>query len=79
MPLTFHHQAIAQLGDGLHEWARSPEGRIESFETHGSCFVIGVQWHAECMTRGKAQAALFERLVEAAHEFELSQPRIRAA
>jgi putative glutamine amidotransferase len=77
---SFHHQAIAQLGEGLHESARSPDGVIEGVEAHGPGFVIGVQWHAECMTRRKAHAALFEGLVEAARDFELPAPgRIRAA
>jgi putative glutamine amidotransferase len=76
---SFHHQAIAQLGEGLHESARSPDGVIEAVEANDGRFTIGVQWHAECMTRRKAHAALFEGLVEAAEEFELAAPRVRAA
>jgi putative glutamine amidotransferase len=77
---SFHHQAVAQLGSGLHEAARAPDGVIEAVEAHGTGFLMGVQWHAECMTRRKAHAALFEGLVEAAREFEaVPTRRIRAA
>lgn len=79
---SFHHQAVSQLGAGLHEAARAPDGVIEAVETRGSGFVLGVQWHAECMTRRKAHAALFEGLVEAARDYELAPPdsgRVRAA
>lgn len=76
---SFHHQAIAQIGAGLHEAARAPDGVIEAVEAHGAGFVIGVQWHAETMVRRKAHAALFEGLVDAARDFEAPPTAIRAA
>jgi putative glutamine amidotransferase len=76
---SFHHQAVSQLGAGLYEAARASDGVIEAVETRGPGFVVGVQWHAECMTRRKAHAGLFEGLVEAARDYERSAAGIRAA
>jgi putative glutamine amidotransferase len=45
---SFHHQAIAKLGDGLVVSARSSgDGLIEGVEMPGRRFVVGVQWHPE--------------------------------
>ena len=54
------------LGDGLRVSARSPDGMVEAIEALGQNFVLGVQWHAECMAARPRHAALFEGLVEAA-------------
>lgn len=62
---SLHHQAIERLGDGLRPVAWSPDGLIEAVEAPLGPFVMGVQWHAECLNRPE-QTALFEALVQAA-------------
>ncbi|WP_063747464.1 MULTISPECIES: gamma-glutamyl-gamma-aminobutyrate hydrolase family protein [Kitasatospora] len=42
---TFHHQAVARLGEGLTASAYAEDGTIEAVE--GAGFTVGVQWHPE--------------------------------
>ena len=63
---SFHHQAIASLGDGLRITGRAADGTVESIEDDGRAFVVGVQWHAECLVDRAPQAALFRAFVDAA-------------
>ena len=44
---SFHTQGIDTLGDGLKISSKSIDGSIESIESNGSNFVIGVQWNPE--------------------------------
>ena len=64
---SFHHQAVARLGDGLHAVAWSPDGVVEGAEMDASCgFVIAVQWHPEDLVGHDATARnLFRALVDA--------------
>ena len=48
---SFHHQAVGQLGQGLHSTAYAPDGTIEGLE-HDTLPVFGVQWHPERMIAG---------------------------
>jgi putative glutamine amidotransferase len=57
-----HHQAVRELGAGLHEVGRADDGVIEALELTDHPFVIGVQWHPE----DSADARLFAALVTAA-------------
>jgi putative glutamine amidotransferase len=61
---SYHHQAVRKLGRGLRAVAHADDGVIEGIELAGPDFVVGVQWHAECM-EGAPHAALFEAFVEA--------------
>lgn len=63
---SFHHQAIARLGRGLNAVAWAPDGVIEAIEAPRREFLVGVQWHAEGLSNGFEQAALFSGLVDAA-------------
>jgi putative glutamine amidotransferase len=63
---SFHHQAIARLGDSLLVTGHAGDGTIESIEASDREFVIGVQWHAECLVRRPEQAALFDAFVDCA-------------
>ena len=64
---SFHHQAVRRLGRGLRAVAHAEDGVIEGIETTGPDFVVGVQWHAECM-EGSPHGALFDAFVAAAAE-----------
>jgi putative glutamine amidotransferase len=65
---SFHHQAIDRLGDGLRAVAWSEDGVVEGIEAVAGPFILGVQWHAECLTARPEQAALFSALVDAASQ-----------
>lgn len=64
---TLHHQAIAEVGDGLRVVARDGDGVVEAIEsTTADRHLIAVQWHPELLAGHTAHAALFEWLVERA-------------
>jgi len=44
-----HHQAVAELGEGVVVNAVAPDGVIEGIEHPEFRFCIGVQWHPEFM------------------------------
>ena len=76
---SFHHQAIDRLGEGLRVAARSPDGVIEAVDAPGRPFIVGVQWHAECLAGRSGERALFTGLVRAASRFARSRNSRRAA
>ncbi|WP_217544835.1 gamma-glutamyl-gamma-aminobutyrate hydrolase family protein [Streptomyces sp. GbtcB6] len=43
---SYHHQAVADPGAGVHVVARATDGVVEAFEVVGEK-VLGVQWHPE--------------------------------
>ena len=65
---SFHHQAIARLGDRLNVTSWASDGTIESIEAADRGFLIGVQWHAECLVDRPEQAALFRTFVDSARQ-----------
>ncbi len=63
---TIHHQGIDKLGDGLVATAFAPDGLIEGIEMPDKRFMVGVQWHPECLVNDMPQMrGLFEGLVAA--------------
>lgn len=50
---SFHHQAVRKIPENFEVCARSSDGIIEAFECKNYSFVLGVQWHPECMTEKK--------------------------
>jgi putative glutamine amidotransferase len=46
---SFHHQAIDRIGSGLCISGTTADGIIEAIEMPSHSFVLGVQWHPECM------------------------------
>ena len=76
---SFHHQAAKRLGRGLEAVAWAPDGVIEAIEAPERGFVVGVQWHAECLTERPEHAALFEGLVEAARSRVGATATLKAA
>jgi putative glutamine amidotransferase len=67
---SFHHQAIATLGTGLAVTALASDGTVEGIEATDRDFVLGVQWHAECMVDRAEHAAVFDAFVAAAQRFD---------
>ncbi len=65
---SFHHQSVDRLGEGLVISARAADGTIEGVEAVDHDFVLGVQWHAECLVERSEHAALFTAFVEAARQ-----------
>ncbi len=53
-----HHQAVADLGQGLRVTGRANDGVIEAIETADGRWVLGVQWHPEADDRSRLFAAL---------------------
>lgn len=64
---SFHHQAVREAAPGFSVTARSSDGVIEAIEAEQYPFVLGVQWHPECMISGDRNSrALFKSFLEAA-------------
>ena len=62
----YHHQAIAELGDGLVVSGWDADGVIEALELPGNGFVVAVQWHPE---ESLDDLRLFSAIVEAARTY----------
>ena len=75
---SFHHQAAAQLGEGLLVTGRADDGTIESVEASDRDFVIGVQWHAESLTADPGQHALFGSFTDAARRYQSGSERLQS-
>jgi putative glutamine amidotransferase len=61
---SHHHQGYGELGAGLREAARAPDGTVEALEDPARRFTLGVLWHPE---EGE-DLALFEAPVREAAE-----------
>lgn len=62
-----HHQAVKDLGAGLHVVGTAADGIIEALEMPDYAWLIAVQWHPEVTAAQDAtQQALFDALVEKA-------------
>jgi putative glutamine amidotransferase len=66
---SHHHQGYGELGAGLHEAARAPDGTVEALEDPTRRFTVGVLWHPE---EGQ-DLALFEALVREADEYRATR------
>jgi len=62
----YHHQGIAELGEGLVVSAWDADGVIEALELPGPGFVLAVQWHPE---ETLDDLRLFSAIVEAARAY----------
>jgi putative glutamine amidotransferase len=65
---SFHHQAVARVGEGLLVSARADkDGVVEAIEAPGRRLVLGVQWHPEAFwDRRDGFQPLFEALATTA-------------
>jgi putative glutamine amidotransferase len=68
----YHHQAIAELGDGLVVSGWDADGVIEALELPGNGFVLAVQWHPE---ESLDDLRLFSAIVEAAGAYANKKER----
>src|SRR5882762_3356718 len=62
---SHHHQGFGDLGSGLREAARAPDGTVEALEDPTRRFTLGVLWHPEA----GEDMALFAALVREAAEY----------
>jgi putative glutamine amidotransferase len=62
----YHHQAVAEVGEGLVVSAWDADGVIEAMELPGDGFVLAVQWHPE---ESLDDLRLFSAIVEAARAY----------
>ncbi|MCI9423303.1 MAG: type 1 glutamine amidotransferase [Dorea sp.] len=62
---SFHHQCIRILGANLNISAVASDGIIEAIESDQLPFVVGVQWHPECMLNvSSSMQKLFYTFIE---------------
>jgi putative glutamine amidotransferase len=66
---SHHHQGYGQLGSGLREAARAPDGTVEALEDPTRRFTLGVLWHPE---EGE-DLTLFEALIRQATEYRTTK------
>jgi putative glutamine amidotransferase len=62
---SLHHQALDKVAPGLVVSARANDGVIEGVEMPSKRFVLGVQWHPECMPESPVMQHLFEAFIAA--------------
>lgn len=63
---THHHQALKAIGRGLVVTATAPDGVVEGVELPDKRFVVGIQWHPECLFKQYPEHARpFKALVQA--------------
>ena len=68
--VSWHHQAVDRLAEGLAVAARASDGLIEAVEVEPPTWVFGVQWHPELNAlQSRRQARLFASLAEAAGQY----------
>ena len=61
---SFHHQSIHRLGEGLIVSGKTGDDIVEAIEMPSHTFVVGVQWHPECMLKSAPQMKqLFHALI----------------
>ncbi len=68
---SFHHQCVKDIGHHLEATAFSEDGIIEAVESTEDRFLLGVQWHPECMTKRHPMFVdLFREFVQAAAAYQ---------
>lgn len=66
---SYHHQALAQVGQGLKVVGRHADGTVEAVESTSKPWVFGVQWHPERTPEDLATQRLFRAFIDAASEY----------
>lgn len=62
---SLHHQALEVLGEGLIVNARANDNIIEGVEMPSKRFLLGLQWHPECMPDSPQMQRLFTAFIQA--------------
>lgn len=70
---SYHHQAVAQLGEGLRVVAEAEDRTVEAVEATDRPWLVGVQWHPERTLEDPATRRLFERFVAAAASYRAAR------
>lgn len=70
---SYHHQAVARLGQNLAVVARHEDGTVEGIEDTGSRWLVGVQWHPERTPDDPATRSLFRTFVEQCASYRRSR------
>lgn len=65
---SIHHQALDKIGEGLIVSARADDKLIEGVEMPSKRFVLGVQWHPECMPESPQMQQLFAAFIHACRD-----------
>ncbi len=66
--MSWHHQAIDQLGRGVRPVAHAEDGVVEAIELDDRPELVAVQWHPELTSHDDpAQQALFDQLIQRSH------------
>jgi putative glutamine amidotransferase len=76
---SFHHQGLDALGEGLRVTARASDGTAEAVEAIDREFVLGVQWHAECLIAQDDHAGVFRAFIDAARWYDGAHPALARA
>ena len=72
--MSWHHQAINQLGTGLRTVATAADGIIEAVQLADHPFLLAVQWHPEISAaQDPTQQGLFDALVNHARSSSSSE------
>lgn len=73
---SFHHQCIHRLGNHLKISAVASDGIIEAVESDDSPFIVGVQWHPECMIKTSASMRnLFRTFIKKRNDSNLKNSK----
>ncbi|WP_438316421.1 gamma-glutamyl-gamma-aminobutyrate hydrolase family protein [Sporosarcina sp. FA9] len=67
---SFHSQVIDKPGEGLSISSYSADGFVESIESEGESFIVGVQFHPEFMMENKAMSGIYESFIEASNVYK---------
>lgn len=64
---SFHHQAVREVPKGYKISGLASDGIIEAFESENHPFVLGLQWHPECLVNKEdaPSIAIFKKFIEA--------------
>lgn len=64
---SFHHQCVKAIGKGLTVSAVAADGVVEALEDSSRSFLVGLQWHPECMyASSPPMRELFSKFTERA-------------
>ncbi len=67
---SFHHQAVKETAPGFKVSSFSSDGIIEAVENPKYQFLLGIQWHPECMTeKDDKSRMLFSAFINAAKNY----------